>query len=119
MVKKILVVEDEEILNRIYSTELKEDGYEAVSALDGKTALEIIARDSVDLVILDLKLPDMSGLQVLDAIRSADARVPVIICSAYDISKTELAGTLGETLSYMVKPIRLDSLRDKIRLLIG
>jgi two-component system, response regulator, stage 0 sporulation protein F len=119
MVKKILVVEDEEILNRIYAAELREEGYDAVTAFDGRTALGIIESEKLDLVILDIKLPDMNGLQVLKSLRVSQPLLPVIVCSAYDHAKTDFAELKTENTEYLVKPIKLEMLRDKIRSLVG
>lgn len=116
---RILIVEDEKLLNGIYSSELKEDGYETFDAYDGKTALSLIDTLKIDLVILDIKLPDMSGLQVLEAIRKKSKALPVIICSAYDPVKSEYASSISASTGYMVKPIILEELREKIRAMLG
>lgn len=116
--KKILIVEDEQILNDIYSSELREEGYDTLEAFDGKTALSFIDMGDVNLVILDIKLPDMSGLTVLESLRKKSASLPVIICSAYDPVKTDYASKLNENTQYLVKPFRLEQLREKIRLML-
>ena len=119
MVKKILVVEDEEILNSIYSSELREEGFDTVPALNGRTALGILEKDKVDLMILDIKLPDMNGLQVLEELRKKNTSMPVIICSAYDPLNTGFFGKEYAGTEYMVKPVKLNLLKEKIRSLIG
>lgn len=119
MVKKILVVEDEEILNRIYAAELKEEGFDALTAYDGRTALELLDKENPDLVILDIKLPDMNGLQVFESIRGSRPDLPVIICSAYDPVKTGFAGRGDAKAAYLVKPVKLDALSEKVRYFLG
>lgn len=79
----ILVVEDTELLRRIYTDKLKQEGYEVFPAADGLEALNIIRGNKIDLVLLDLIMPRMSGLEALEAMKS-DPRtkdVPIIILS--------------------------------------
>ncbi|MDP2233861.1 MAG: response regulator, partial [Actinomycetota bacterium] len=79
----ILVVEDTELLRRIYSDKLTQDGYDVLAAGDGFEALNLLRSNKVDLVLLDLIMPRMSGIEALEAIK-ADPRtreIPVIILS--------------------------------------
>ena len=80
---KILVVEDDEPLRSLYKYELEEEGYEVVIAVDGKTALRSLEHSSVDLIILDMVMPEMDGLETLKMIASRQKKIPVIIHTAY------------------------------------
>jgi CheY-like chemotaxis protein len=83
MANSILVVEDTELLRKIYTDKLAQEGYEVISAGDGLEALSILRTQTVDLILLDLIMPKMSGLEALEAIK-ADPRlrdIPVLILS--------------------------------------
>lgn len=113
--KRVLIVEDEQLLNSIYSSELKEEGYETVNAFDGRTALSLLQERKPDIVVLDIKLPDMSGLQVLESLRKDNPHLPVIICSAYDAEKSDFSSNINDITGYLVKPIKLEDLINKIQ----
>jgi DNA-binding response OmpR family regulator len=117
--KKILIVEDEELLCRVYSTALNEVGYETVVAMDGKTAIEMVEKEKPNLIVLDIKLPEISGLKVLEAIRKIDQKVPIIMCTAYNTYRSDYEVWSGQVSDYITKPIKLDELKEKIRKLLG
>lgn len=117
--KKLLIVEDEELLCRVYSTTLIEHGYQVLTAHDGKTALELTKKEKPDLVVLDIKLPEMSGIKVLEEIRKIDPQVPIIMATAYDSFKTDYEVWSGQVSDYIVKPIKLMELTEKIKKILG
>ncbi|OGS27408.1 MAG: hypothetical protein A2297_10040, partial [Elusimicrobia bacterium RIFOXYB2_FULL_48_7] len=82
--KKILVVEDEELLSEIYATALKRCGFDLSIANNAAQALEYLGKNQPDLMLLDIKLPDASGLSVLQKTREKYPKLPVIICTAFD-----------------------------------
>ncbi|MDD5688301.1 MAG: response regulator [Elusimicrobia bacterium] len=82
MPETILIVEDELHLRELVHDELVENNYNVLTAENGATALKIIEEKMPDLVILDMKLPDISGTEILAAIRQYNTQVPVIICTA-------------------------------------
>jgi CheY-like chemotaxis protein len=81
--RTVLVVEDTELLRRMYSDRLKEDGFRVVAAADGLGALAALRNDTPDLILLDLVMPSMSGLEVLDIVKKDPrlAPIPVIVLS--------------------------------------
>jgi DNA-binding NtrC family response regulator len=81
--KKILVVDDDEYIRESISETLKRKGYEVIGAENGKTALELFQRDYYDMVISDMKMPGMSGMELLDKIKLHDPDVPFLIITAY------------------------------------
>lgn len=102
---KILVVEDTELLRRIYSDKLAQDGYEVLSAGDGLEALSLLRSHKVDLVLLDLIMPKMSGIEALDAMK-ADPRtreIPVIILSNLGQESDVERGLAMGAVDYLVK----------------
>src|SRR4030043_929808 len=89
--KRILVVDDEEGIRLLYKEELEEEGYEVELAAGGEEALQKLKRSKPDLITLDLKMPGMGGLEVLERIREQDKELPVVICTAYGDYKRDLA----------------------------
>jgi DNA-binding response OmpR family regulator len=111
--KRILVVDDEEGIRQLYKEELEEEGYEVELAERGEEALEKISRSKPQVVILDLKMPGMGGLEVLERIREQDKDLPVIICTAYGEYKSDLATWASD--AYVVKSSDLTELKGVIR----
>ncbi len=105
MTYTILVVEDTDLLRKIYADKLTQEGYEVLAAADGLEALNIIRTENVDLVLLDLIMPKMSGLEALEAMK-ADPRtsaVPVLILSNLgQESDVEKGMSLG-AIDYLIK----------------
>lgn len=103
--KKIFLVEDDEFLVDIYTTKLKESGFEAEVAKDGKTALNFLKKEKPDLLVLDLVLPDMDGLDLLREIKKEERfqDLAVIILSNLDkgLQEKDYAG-LG-VVKYLIK----------------
>jgi DNA-binding response OmpR family regulator len=111
--KRILVVDDEEGIRQLYQEELEEEGYAVELAEKGEEALEKISRTKPDAVILDLKMPGMGGLEVLERIREQDKDLPVIICTAYGEYKSDLTTWASD--AYVVKRADLTELKGVIK----
>ncbi len=111
--KKILVVDDEESIHLLYKEELEEEGYEVYSALDGEEALKKFGKLKPDLVVLDINMPGMDGIEVLRQMKQERPGVPVILSSAYPEYKQDLASWASD--DYIVKSFNLDVLKDSIR----
>ncbi|HAM39384.1 MAG: hypothetical protein A2474_01720 [Elusimicrobia bacterium RIFOXYC2_FULL_34_12] len=117
--KTIISVEDEKPLSEIICDELSESGYKVFSANSGKECMELLKTITPDLVILDIKLPDTSGLQILQEIRRKSATLPIIMCSAYDSFKADYEVWSSKIADYIVKPIDLDDLKNKVKIILG
>lgn len=76
---RILIIEDEEILSKIYSDIFSREGYKVLTSKNGKSAINKYSENTVDLIFIDLMLPDLSGLDILEYIRSKDKNIKVII----------------------------------------
>jgi DNA-binding response OmpR family regulator len=111
--KRILVVDDEEGIRQLYKEELQDEGYEVELAERGEEALEKISTAKPDAVILDLKMPGMGGLEVLERIREQDKDLPVIISTAYGEYKSDLTTWASD--AYIVKSADLAELKRVIR----
>lgn len=104
MVKRVLVVDDEEAIVRLVSYNLEKEGFLTLAAYDGLSALELIRSSSPNLVILDIMLPSIDGMEVCRQLRQENIRVPVIMLTAKD---TEIDKVLGLELGaddYVTKP---------------
>ncbi len=119
MKKNILIVEDEELLLDTFVDAMENMGYNTVGKSDGKTALEYVNSFKPDLIILDIKLPDMSGLQILEEIRKILPKVPIIMCTAYDSFKTDYEVWASKVTDYIVKPVILKDIEEKIKKILG
>jgi len=117
--KKVLIVEDEELLCKVYSVSLTENGYEVLTASDGNTALKYVKEQKPDIIVLDIKLPEMSGLKLLEEIRKFDAKVPIIMATAYDSFKSDYEMWASQVSDYIVKPVKLEELSEKIKKILG
>ena len=114
--KKILLVDDEESIQIIYREEFEDEGYEVISALDGETGLKKFQEEQPDLVILDIRMPGMGGIQVLRQMKMINPAVPVILSSAYQEFKRELGSWASD--DYIVKSGNLDELKGAVKRLL-
>jgi two-component system response regulator (stage 0 sporulation protein F) len=109
---KILVVDDEEHIRLLYSEELSEAGYEVITAADGYQLTERIDKEKPDLVILDIKMVEYNGLDLLQEIRNKFYNMPVILCTAYDTFKEDIKSIAADF--YVIKSFDLTELKKKI-----
>ena len=115
MADRILIVEDEEKLNRMIELELEYEGYETGKALDGRTGLDMALSGGYDLVLLDIMLPGLNGLEVLRRIRKENERLPVILLTARDTTMDKVSGLDSGADDYVTKPFAIEELLARIR----
>lgn len=111
---RILIVEDEEKIARFTELELLHEGYEVVKANNGREGLEIAEEGNVDLVLLDIMLPEISGLEVLRRLRR-HSDMPVIMVTARDSVMDKVSGLDGGADDYITKPFAIEELLARIR----
>jgi DNA-binding NtrC family response regulator len=109
---KILIVDDEEHIRFLYSEELTEAGYQVITAENGHQLLERIEREKPDLVVLDIKMVDYNGLDLLQDIRNRYYDLPVVLCTAYDTFKEDMKSIAADY--YVIKSFDLTELKTKI-----
>lgn len=112
---RILIAEDEERIASFVEKGLKANGFTTAVARDGHHALAMARSGQFDLVILDLGLPGKDGVEVLEELREADARTPVIVLTARDGVPDIVAGLEGGADDYVTKPFRFEELLARIR----
>jgi two-component system response regulator len=111
--KKILVVDDEQNIRTLLREELTDEGYDVLLAANGAQALAMIKEEKPDLVTLDIKMPGEDGLSLLRKIREIEYDLPVIICSAYSVYKSDFSAVAADY--YVVKSSSFDELKSKIK----
>ncbi|MEJ2725714.1 MAG: response regulator [Deltaproteobacteria bacterium] len=109
---KILIVDDEEHIRLLYTQELTDEGYAVSSADSGYRLLERIGEEKPDLVLLDIRMIDYDGLDLLQDIRKQFYDLPVILCTAYDTFKEDLKSVAADY--YVIKSYDLTELKKRI-----
>jgi two-component system KDP operon response regulator KdpE len=109
----ILVVDDEPPIVRLVKAKLRVDGYEVITASDGKEALRVLQQESPDLVVLDVMMPDMDGFETLRRIRQ-NSTVPVVMLTARGSDMDKLKGLQSGADDYITKPFNPDELEARI-----
>lgn len=110
----ILVVEDEEKLARFLELELDHEGYQVSKAANGRTALQMALDGAYDLILLDIMLPGLNGLEVLRRLQQ-EKKVPVILLTARDAVMDKVAGLDAGAVDYITKPFAIEELLARIR----
>ncbi|MFN2458583.1 MAG: response regulator transcription factor [Chitinophagaceae bacterium] len=114
----ILLVEDEENLHEALKLNLELEGYEVTSAFDGATALKAVQNEYFDLIILDIMLPEIDGINVTENIRLTNNEVPILILSAKNSSADRVLGLKKGADDYLTKPFNLEELLLRVQKLI-
>ena len=115
--KKILLVDDEEGIQLLYQEEFQEEGYEVISAFTGEEALEKFKSESPDLVILDIQMPGMNGIEVLRQMKMVAPQLPIILSTAYHEYKQDLSAWASD--EYIVKSPDLQKLKEAVSKYLG
>ena len=115
MAEKILIVEDEVKLARMLEMELTYEGYQVEKALDGQTGLEKARGAGADLILLDIMLPGLNGLEVLRRLRQEGIQTPVILLTARDNVADKVSGLDAGASDYVTKPFAIEELLARIR----
>jgi two-component system, response regulator, stage 0 sporulation protein F len=113
---RILIVEDNESLRSLYSEELREEGYRPMLAASGKEALQILETDKPDLIILDIVMPVMDGMEALGLIISRHREIPVIVYSSYPHYREEFISWAAD--AYLTKSSDLTELKTVVKNLL-
>lgn len=114
--KTILVVDDDESIRNLLTEELKEEGYRVITAPNARDALKIVEQEPLDLVVLDIRMPGMDGLEVLPRILGLKEGLPVILNTAYSQYQESFMSWAAD--AYLIKSSDLTELKQKIKELI-
>jgi DNA-binding NtrC family response regulator len=112
---RILVVDDEPAQRELISGFLKKQAFDVVVAESGAKALELFRQETIDLILTDQKMPNMSGLDLLQAVRAINPENPVILMTAFGSIEAAVSAIQGGATDYLTKPLHLDELLYRIR----
>ncbi|RAI81352.1 DNA-binding response regulator [Macrococcoides goetzii] len=111
----ILIIEDDEKISRVIELELEFAGYKVSKAYTGREGLNIYETEQIDLILLDVMIPELNGLEVLRRIRMTDSQVKIIMLTARDTVIDKVGGLDGGANDYMTKPFEIEELLARIR----
>jgi DNA-binding NtrC family response regulator len=112
---RILVVDDEPAQRELVVGFLKKQAFDVVVAETGAKAVELFRQDSIDLILTDQKMPNMSGLDLLQAVRAINPEIPVILMTAFGSIEAAVSAIQGGATDYLIKPLNLNELLYRIR----
>ena len=107
---RVLVVDDERSMRELLSIVLRREGYDVLLAENGRTALSLLERESIDVLISDIKMPDMSGVDVLRAAKKIDPHILGIMITAFASTETAVEAMRLGACDYLSKPFDIDLL---------
>jgi DNA-binding response OmpR family regulator len=117
MMKTILLVEDDKNQLLLYKQELSHEGYNIITAEDGQEAVKKVKEYTPDLIVMDINMPKMNGIESIGKILSDHKKIPIIINTAYSSYKDDFMSWSAD--AYVIKSSDLKELKDKIKELIG
>ncbi|HBR29562.1 MAG TPA: DNA-binding response regulator [Firmicutes bacterium] len=114
----ILVVEDDQHTRKLISAVLKQEGFTSFAAVDGEDALQIMDKQQIDLIILDIMMPKMDGYELTKHLRSSDQKLPILMVSAKQLPEDKHRGFLAGTDDYMTKPLDIKEMVWRVKALL-
>lgn len=115
MGQKLLIVDDQYGIRILLNEVFQKEGYQTFQAANGYQALDIVEKHSPDLVLLDMKIPGMDGIEILKRLKAIDADIQVIIMTAYgELDMIQESKDLG-AITHFAKPFDIDEIRDAVR----
>ena len=117
MMKTILLVEDDKNQLLLYKQELSLEGYNIITAQDGQEAIKKVKEHTPDLIVMDINMPKINGIEAIGKILSEHKKVPIIINTAYSSYKDNFMSWSAD--AYIIKSSDLKELKDKIKELLG
>lgn len=117
--KNILITDDDQSIRLLFKEVLTSAGYHVVEAGNGREAIKIITKEPIDLLILDIKMPDVHGVEALQRIRSRKKNLPVIVCTAYKHMKDDVTIQTSDVAAFLTKPVDINELTKTVKGIIG
>lgn len=116
---RIIVVDDEKNIRTLFQVELEEMGHEAKAVASGAEALREFEAGEIDLFIVDIRMPDMTGLELMEKIREKDSEVPIIVCTALKALEDDYTIWESQVAAFLAKPVDLDDLKAAVNKALG
>ncbi|MBT8358638.1 MAG: response regulator [Desulfobacterales bacterium] len=117
--KKVLFVDDESNILKSYNRMLRKMPWQIFTALSGEKALELLNKETMDIIITDIKMPNMHGIDLVKNIRKIDTNIPIVICSGYHGMKEDDNMRFYDIAAFLEKPLEADILENKIKELLN
>ncbi|MCF7811636.1 response regulator [bacterium] len=114
--KAILVVEDEPVERKLLVKVLQALEYEAIEAENGQQALDLLSEKNIDLILTDVLMPVMSGIELLEKLREAGHKLPVILMTGFEAGDAQKAMDAHEGSAVLMKPFRLKELQEQVEI---
>jgi CheY-like chemotaxis protein len=112
--KSILVADDEANIRLLFDELLSGEGYQVTTVGSGREALRKLLKERYDLLITDIKMPDVNGLELLERIRELGQGLPVIICTSFKHLQEDYTVSSAGVFEYLTKPVNLEELKKKV-----
>lgn len=112
---KVLIIDDEEDMCWAVAKGMQQEGYQVAIATGGPRGLELFQREGASVVLLDLKMPGMDGLEVLRRVRETDEKVPVILITGHGDMDVAMEAISSGATGYIIKPFQMDDLRQAVQ----
>jgi CheY-like chemotaxis protein len=104
-ISTVLVADDDAHLRRLFRTKLEAEGFRVIEAPDGREAWRLLQTAPIQALVLDLKMPGLHGLEILERLSESGGRLPVVVCTAYDRAEDEYAVISYPALRFLTKPV--------------
>ena len=108
---RILVVDDEESIREFFQIMLKREGYEVLTASNGREGFEVFKKNPVDVIISDIQMPEMSGMDLLQKVKEADPEMVMIMVTAFGSTDTAVEAMKLGAYDYLQKPFKIDEVK--------
>lgn len=119
IVKTVLIADDDENVRAVLGNVLEQEGYRTVFAVNGHEAVEKVGEESPDLLILDIRMPGMHGIEVLEAVRRENKTLPIIMCSGLEKLKEDFTVVSSGISAFLTKPVDIEELKAKVKEILG
>ncbi len=119
IVKTVLIADDDENVRAVLGNVLEQEGYRTVFAVNGQEAVEKVREESPDLLILDIRMPGMHGIEALEAVRRENKTLPIIMCSGLEKLKEDFAVVSSDISAFLTKPVDIEELKAKVKEILG
>jgi CheY-like chemotaxis protein/anti-sigma regulatory factor (Ser/Thr protein kinase) len=116
MATTVLLAEDNQPSREIYHTVLEEAGYRVIDAVDGKTALDLLDKEAVDLLLTDVTMPGMTGIQLLERAKERRPDLRAIVMTGHEISEAVVGALRNRACEFLAKPFNADELVEAVRM---